>query len=194
MYPPLDLLVPTWPDLAGWASVGVAGLALAGVGRIVSGGAARPEGALVAGWGAAALVLTLWGVATPLSLRAPAIAIVVAGLVALAVPRLRFTREDWLGVLRIAVLALPLVAVLASARPSEPDTFLNLLPNAAYLYDHAAFPTSSGPPSYSFLPVAPYNTQFVPFLGALFGGGLAANGLALFTVAPAARELPCTMA
>ncbi len=182
MYPPLDLLVPTRADLAGWAGVAVAGLALAGLGRIVSGGAARPEGALVGGCGAAALALTLWGVVTPLSLRGPAIVIVVAGLVALAVPRLRFTREDWLGVLRIAVLALPLLAVLASARPSEPDTFLNLLPNAAYLYDHAAFPAAGRAAAHSYLPAAPYTLQLGAYLAGLVLPGFPLNALVAFNV------------
>jgi len=57
-----------------------------------------------------------------------------------------------------------------------------MLPNAGYLYDHAAFPSVAGPPSFSELPVATYNTEFVPFLGSLFGGGFAANALSLFTV------------
>ena len=182
MYPPLDLLVPTRADLAGWAGVAVAGLALAGLGRIVSGGRRGREGALVAGWGAAALALTLWGVATPLSLRGPAIVMVVAGLLALVLPWLRFTREDWLGMLRIALLALPLLAVLASARPSEPDTFLNFLPNAAYLYDHAAFPAAGRAAAHSYLPVAPYTLQLGAYLGGLALPAFPLGGLIAFNV------------
>ena len=44
-----------------------------------------------------------------------------AGFAALAVPGVRLTRGEWLGIARILALALPLLAVMASARPSEPD-------------------------------------------------------------------------
>jgi hypothetical protein len=178
----LDLLVPTWLDLAGWAGVLFAALALAGLGRIISGGRARPEAALVAGWGVAALVLTFWGVATPVSLRLPAIVIAVAGIAAQLAPRLRLTRREWLSVLRIAVLALPLFLVLASARPAEPDTFLNLLPNAAYLYDHASFPAAGRAPAHSYLATAPYTLQFAAFLAGLVTPGFPANALIAFNL------------
>ncbi|HXQ53626.1 MAG TPA: hypothetical protein VN802_21215 [Stellaceae bacterium] len=167
MIPPLDLLVPTVADLAGWGGAAFAALALMGLGRLVSGGAARPEAALIAGWGAASLVLTLWGVATPASLRAPAILICALGFGAQLAPRLRLARAEWLSLARMTALALPFFAVLASARPAEPDTFLNLLPNAAYLYDHAGFPGLDRAAAHSYLPAAPYNLQLAAFIAAL---------------------------
>lgn len=152
-----------------------AGLALMGLGRLLSFGRAAPEAALVAGWGVACLVLTLWGVATPASLRLPAGAVAVLGLLGLVALPLR--RPAWGGVLRIAVVALPLLALMASARPSLPDTFLNLLPNAAYLYDHAAFPADGRWPSYSFLPGAPYNLQLAAFIAALLTPAFPPNAM-----------------
>src|SRR6266851_2890157 len=134
-------------------------------------GRAAPEAALVAGWGGACVALTLWGVATAASLRWPATAIAAAGLVGLVAPRVRPDGAAWRGVLRMGVVALPLLAVMASARPSLPDTFLNLLPNAAYLYDHAGFPADDRSPSHSFLPGAPYNMQLAAFTAALFTPG-----------------------
>jgi hypothetical protein len=65
-------------------------------------------------------------------------------------------------------VALPLLLVMASARPSLPDTFLNLLPNAAYLWDHASFPADDRWPSHSFLPGAPYNLQLAALTASLF--------------------------
>src|SRR5229473_2766268 len=147
----MELLIPSWADLAAWAGVLVAALVFIGVGRLLSRGRAAPEAALVAGWGGACVALTLWGVATAASLRWPATAIAAAGLV--------------------GVVALPLLAVMVSARPSLPDTFLNLLPNAAYLYDHAGFPADDRSPSHSFLPGAPYNMQLAAFTAALFTPG-----------------------
>ncbi len=79
-------------------------------------------------------------------------------------------------------MALPLIAVMASARPSEPDTFLNLLPNAAYLYDHASFPADGRPPAHSYLPAAPYNLQLAAFLASLVTPDFPANALIVFNI------------
>jgi hypothetical protein len=163
-------LIPGWTALGDWAGVLIAGVALIGLGRLLLLGRVTPESALVAGWGGAALALTLWGVATTASLRLPGAALLALGLLALLVPRLRLTWADWRSLGRIVAVALPLLAVMASARPSLPDTFLNLLPNAAYLYDHATFPADDRAPSYSFLPAAPYNLQLAAFLASLFTG------------------------
>jgi len=79
-------------------------------------------------------------------------------------------------------VSLPLLLLMASARPSLPDTFLNLLPNAAYLWDHGFFPADSRPPSYSFLPGAPYNMQLVGYLVSLLTGRLALNAMIGFNL------------
>lgn len=163
----MELLIPSWAELAEWAGVFFAALALLGFGRLLSLGRATPEAALVAGWGGACFILTLWGVATASSLRLPGFAVVTLGFFGLCAPRLRLKGPAWRSVLRIGAVALPLMAVMASARPSLPDTFLNLLPNAAYLYDHAAFPADDRWPSYSLLPGAPYNMQVAAFIASL---------------------------
>jgi hypothetical protein len=176
------LLIPSAFDLAGWACVGFVALAFMGLGRLVSAGRAAPEIALVAGWGAAALVLTLWGVTTPLSLRVPGWILAALGLAGLIAPRSRLGWAEWRGIGRILLLALPLLAVMASARPSQPDTFLNLLPNAAYLVDHGFFPADGRPDAYSYLPAAPYNQQLAAFVAALAMPGFPANALIGFNL------------
>jgi len=178
----IALLIPSAFDLAGWACVAFAALAFMGLGRLVSNGRAAPEIALVAGWGAAALVLTLWGVATPLSLRVPGWILVALGLAGLIASRSRLSRGEWRGIGRILLLALPLLAVMASARPSQPDTFLNLLPNAAYLADHGFFPADGRPDAHSFLPAAPYNQQLAAFVASLVMPGFPANALIAFNL------------
>src|SRR5690242_704021 len=130
----MEPFIPTWFDLAGWGGVLFASVVLLGFGRLATLGRAAPEMALVAGWGGAALVLTAWGVVTPAAMRWPALAVAVLGLLALLLRPTRLDATAWRGVGRVALVALPLVAVMASARPSLPDTYLNLLPNAAYLY------------------------------------------------------------
>jgi hypothetical protein len=159
----MELLIPSWSELAGWGGVFVAGLLFIGCGRLLSAGRAAPEAALLAGWGFACVLLTVWGVVTATSLLFPAAAFAGLGVVGF-LPKLAPDRAAWRSMLRLGVIAVPLLAIMASARPSQPDTFLNLLPNSAYLWDHAAFPADDRAPAYSLLPAAPYNMQLASFI------------------------------
>ncbi|MDC6684624.1 hypothetical protein N4Q63_26500, partial [Leclercia adecarboxylata] len=133
---------------------------------------------LLTGWGIACLILTVWGCVTPLTLAIPATGLAIAGLVGvLAAPR---RPND--GLWRVGVLSLPIWLVLASATPSQVDTWLNRLPNAAYLVDHGVFPRADRPESYSFIPVAPYNTQFVTYAASLLRGELVGNSMGSFNI------------
>ncbi len=147
-------------------------LAFVLMGRRITG--AAPEVALVAGWGAYCLVMTAWATLLPLSLR---LGFGMFAVLAATGPR---DRRAPSGLWRTALLSVPLFLVLAPALPSQVDTWLNLLPNLAYLFDHAALPKDGGPPSWSFLPGAPYNTQFVGFAVSLLSRRLAGNALSLF--------------
>ena len=173
------------PDPGALAAVavtwGVGGLLLL-AGGFLARGRAAPEVSIAAGWGALCLLLTFWGVFLPVGLRVPAAGFVAAALGALLLPRRRPSSGHLATLLRILLLTLPLWLVIAPIRPSQPDTFLNLLPNAVYLVDHGHFPTSALPPSYSYLPSAPYNTQFLAFLGALAMPGYPASGMSLLNV------------
>jgi hypothetical protein len=157
-------LIPTPADLLDLAAVWASGLVLLLWGRVLTLGRGLIEVQTIAGWGGLVLMLTLWGVFRTEPLWWPAAAIAAVALVALFARGLRLRREDWTALLRIMVLALPIWAIMLTARPSQPDTFLNLLPNAAYLYDHGVLPTDARPPSHSFLPGAPYNLQFWAYL------------------------------
>ena len=176
--------LPSHPaDLIALVQIGLAFLAMGLVGRVASGARGEFETDAIVGWGLLSALLTAWGVTVDrLSMRYPAAAFLIAAALVLAWPRLRPRRGDWAEIGRLIVLALPILAIMATVQPSQSDIFMNLLPNAAYLVDHALFPTQGGLEAHSFLPVAPYNTQFVPFLGAMLGGGLQGGGLALFTV------------
>lgn len=142
-----------------------------------------PEVQLVAGWGVACLALTAWGVMTPMSLRVPVAALALIGLACLLVPGWRHRIGAMGGAGRLLLLTLPLWLVMLPARPSQVDTWLNLLPNAGYLFSYDMFPTSARPPSYSFLPVAPYNTQLVAYVASIASGGFADSAMALFSIA-----------
>ncbi|HEV2675993.1 MAG TPA: hypothetical protein VGV37_15835 [Aliidongia sp.] len=169
-------------DLTALAQILLAFLAMGLVGRLVGGPRAEFETDALAGWGLLSALLTLWGVATALSLRIPAIAFLVGAAVVLVWPARRPGRTAWAELGRLMVLALPILTIMATIQPSQSDIFMNLMPNAAYLDDYGVFPTAGGPDAHSFLPVAPYNTQFPTFLGGLVGGGFQGGGLALFTV------------
>ena len=134
-----------------WAVGGL--LLLAGAGLTGSRGA--PEFHIAAGWGALCLLLTSWGVFVPLSLQIPAAAFGIAALTMIMLPSRRPKAGAWLALGRMLVVSLPLWLIIAPIRPSQPDTFLNLLPNALYLVDHSMLPTAARPPSFSLLPAAP---------------------------------------
>ncbi len=173
----LAALVPNLAGLADLACVALVAICLTGVGRLA---APRliPELQLMAGWGILCLVLTFWGCFTAASLMFPAVLLGVAGLYGAAAA---FRRHDD-GMRRVACLSLPIWAVMASAAPSQVDTWLNLLPNAAYLVDHGVFPRFDRAESYSFIPVAPYNTQFITYAASLLRGALVANAMSSFNI------------
>jgi hypothetical protein len=180
--PALALLVPSWLDLAGWAGVALASLAMCGIGRLVTRGRAAPESALLAGWGVCVLVLTGWGIVTAASMDVPALALLLIGLGALLLPRLRLGALDWRTLARVVVLALPLLVIMASARPSMPDTWLNLLPNAVYLYDHGFFPADARPAAHSFIAGAPYNMQLASYMAGLLLPNFPASAMIDFNI------------
>lgn len=181
--------LPTVADLTGFYGLVITVMLLLWLGSAVCRSGPLPEVRVLAGWGVLCLVLTIWGVATPWSLRIPLVAVGLVAVLMLLVGSIA-NRPDfgppgwsaWAGIDRMAILSLPFWLVLLPAFPSQVDTWLNLLPNAAYLVDHGVLPSHDRPPSWSFLPVAPYNTQFAVFAASVAAGHLMPNGLALFNL------------
>jgi hypothetical protein len=163
----LDTFLPTALQAEGLLAVFAAGLVMMMLGRLILGPQSLPEIALIAGWGAVSLVLTLWGVSTAENMRIPAAALVAVAAIGAFIPRSRLTEPDLIALGRLLLIAAPLIAVLAAAWPSAPDTFTNQLPNAAYLYDYGQFPGKDRPPMLALWPAFPYNLQLAAFLPAL---------------------------
>jgi len=176
--PYLPRLADILPLCVTWAVGG--SLLLAGAGLTSNRG--PPEFHIAAGWGGLCLLLTSWGVFVPLRMQLPAAAFVIAALTMMLLPKRRPSAGAWLALGKMLAVSLPLWLVMAPIRPSQPDTFLNLLPNAFYLVDYGLLPTAARPPSYSLLPAAPYNTQFLSFLGSLLDADYPTQGMTLVNV------------
>src|SRR5277367_4646382 len=131
----MALYVPGLANLAAIVITWGIGAFLLLLGTAVCGRCAAAEFRIGAGWGALCLILTLWGVFLSGSLRVPVVAIAIAALAMQLLPGRRVQRADWLALGRLLIVTLPLWAVMAPVRPSQVDTFLNLLPNANYLVD-----------------------------------------------------------
>jgi len=148
-------------------------------GTIFVGRRMPPEIQIGVGWGLLCIVLTAWGVVVPLSLAIPAAGFALVALCVLALPDRRPSLITWATLGRVMIVTLPFWLVMAPIQPSQPDTWLNLLPNAFYLVDWGRLPTAALPPSNSYLPAAPYNTQFLSYLGGLIWPNYPANGMSL---------------
>jgi hypothetical protein len=174
--------LPLPEDLLGLAATWCVAVILMLAGAISTGRRMPPEIQISAGWGMLCLVLTAWGVLVPLNLAIPATGFVFIALSVLTFRHRRPSPVAWRTLGRTLVVTLPLWLVMAPIQPSQPDTWLNLLPNAFYLVDWGRLPSAGLPPSYSYLPAAPYNTQFLSYLGSLVLPDYPAAGMSLMNV------------
>jgi hypothetical protein len=178
----LAAYLPHPSDLINVALTWGIGLVLTFAGSALAGRRTGVEYRMLCGWGALCAALTVWGVLIPASLRLPAVLFVIAAAASQLSLRARLQADDWRALRRTLLISLPLWVVMAPIRPSQPDTFLNLLPNAMYLVDYARLPTAASPPSFSYLPAAPYNEQFLTFVGSLLDHNYPPGGLSLVNV------------
>ena len=171
--------LPQAADLVGLAVTWLVAVILMLAGAMVTGRRTPPEIQIGIGWGALCIVLTVWGVFVPYSLAMPATVFVLLALCVLAFRDRRPSLNTWKTLGRIVAVTLVFWLVIAPLQPSQPDTWLNLLPNAFYLVDWGRLPTAGLPPSYSYLPAAPYNTQFASYLGSFVSPNYPAAGMSL---------------
>jgi hypothetical protein len=174
--------LPRPEDLLGLAATWCVTVILMLAGAIFTGRRMPPEIQIGAGWGVLCLVLTAWGVLVPFSLAIPAAGFMFIALSVLIFRQRRPGPAAWRTLGRTFAVTLPLWLVMAPIQPSQPDTWLNLLPNAFYLADWGRLPSAGLPPSHSFLPAAPYNTQFLSYLGSLVLPDYPAAGMSLMNV------------
>jgi hypothetical protein len=174
--------LPDLADFVGLVTTWCVAAILTLAGAIFVGRRMPPEVQITAGWGALCVLLTVWGVLVPLSLAVPAAGFVLMAVCVLAFRRRRPSSRAWKTLGRVMLVSLPLWLVMAPIQPSQPDTWINLLPNAFYLLDWGRFPTADLPPSHSYVPAAPYNTQFLSYLGGLMWPVYPTAGMSLINV------------
>jgi hypothetical protein len=170
--------IPTSAQFVDFLWVMASAALLTGLGRLLV-PRLPTEIQLVAGWGALCVVLTLWGCATGASMLGPLVILALVGTAGLA---WRGSGSLGQGLWRLVALSAGIWFVMIPVGPSQSDTWLNLLPNAAYLFDHGMFPRADRAESYSFLPVAPYNTQFVAYLASVLDERLIPSAQGLFNI------------
>jgi hypothetical protein len=174
--------LPRPEDLVGLAATWCIATILMLAGAMLVGRRMPPEIQIGAGWGGLCILFTAWGVLVPYSLAIPAAGFVLIALCAPAFPSSRPSGAAWRTLGRTLVVTLPLWVVMAPIQPSQPDTWLNLLPNAFYLVDWGHLPSATSPPSHSYLPAAPYDTQFLSYLGNLLWPNYPASGMSLINL------------
>jgi hypothetical protein len=170
--------LPSLIQIEGLAAVFASALVMTVLGRAILGSRVVPELALIAGWGATSLALTLWGVTTPESMRIPAAGLIGVAAIAAVLPRGRLSGSDVAALGKLLLIGLPLIAVMAAAYPAGPDSFTNQIPNAAYLSDYGQFPGIGRPAMLALWPAFPYNLQLAAFLPAMLVPAFPPNLLA----------------
>jgi len=180
---PLDLLLPQPARLLVVLAVAVVLLLSIGLGRLVT-GRSSPALALFAGWGIAVVLFVVAGTTLAPSFRLVSGLLLIAALagwVLLWRDGLG-DRAAWGRLARIALLALPLIVIVAGMRPSQWDEFAHWLPNGHFLAAHDGFPSLAVPNSASGWPAYPYALPLLSYLASLLLGGFSDTAGMLFNL------------
>ena len=161
------LIMPNWAQIIGVFAMIVifAHFMMLGVGLSRITGANFPiEISIAMGWGISVLILSFWGIFLTAPLYYPALALLGMSAAISCAGKYRPSWHELVPLGKLALIMLPFLLLMASWRPSHWDSFLNLLPNAEYLWDFDQFPRSDDAITPSVFPALPYNTQLIGYL------------------------------
>jgi hypothetical protein len=157
-------------------------LGLANLGRSFAGPYQAGAGEAVCGWAGVITLFTLVGVFTPVSFT------IVAGITAIlavAATVVRWRHDGQLlssGMLRIAIVATPLILVTSAMVASQWDEFSHWLPSIKFLIESDGFPDVAQPRTGATYPAYPYGLPLLSYLAARMTGGLLESAAPLINV------------
>lgn len=162
-----------WPGLAGLAALAAlfaSYAAFTALGAAAGGRRRFAPADPVVGWGLGGGLLTLWGVLPPGGLTLPGLALMGAGVVALAWVPLTGGSLAAPGRWRVPVLLLPLFLYIAGSGVTHWDDFSHWFVNHGYLLRYDGFPAAGMPESTSHWPAYPYGLSLWDWLVSRLAG------------------------
>lgn len=178
----LDGMLPSLPQLAGLCAVLAAVLSLGAIGAVTAGFRRLPEADLFAGWGVAALLFTVLGTTTGLEFSLLSVLLLVAGGAAAIWLRGHLVALLPAGAGRLAMLALPLAAMVAAMQPSQWDEFSQWLHSTRYLYEVEGFPHRGNAEFPGTFASYPFGNAFPALLASVLARRFVENAGALVNV------------
>lgn len=178
----LQLFIPSLPELLGLGAVTAISALMIGLGAWVGGPARRVEADLIYGW---AVVILVFTVAGSLGITRFTIVAALLGCAALVAGLAAWRRDRRLlpaGAARIALLALPLIAIATTMIPTQWDEFTHWLPNARYLLEFDSVPRADLPKSPAVMESYPYAVPLVMFMASRITGFMTLNASAIFSL------------
>jgi hypothetical protein len=171
-----------WGQLASLVVVAAVWLGFSALGAVVAGRDRQPEATPIYGWAVVSFAFTVLGVLTPLDFTWVAAALAALAVAALAVALRRGDRIFASGSLRIAVLALPLLALVSAMVGSQWDEFSTWLMVPRHVLALDRFPDRVTKLMSGTLDAYPYGWHVVTYLASRLAGRLVENAGALVNV------------
>lgn len=171
-----------WGQIVALAAVLLWAVALAALGRLITGPGRLAEADPIYGWALISIVFTTLGSLSTLSFTHIAYALLAIAAVAVAL----IVRQDGRfldsGLRRLLLLSIPLLILIADMVPSQWDEFTNWLPNVRYLLEHDGFPRGIQSNDYLPHPAYPYGLPLMIYLTSRITGGLVEHAGAIFNL------------
>jgi len=171
-----------WGQVTSLAAVAAVWLGFAALGAVVAGRDRVREATPIYGWAVVSFAFTLLGVATAVSFTWLAAVLAALAAAALTVAARRGDRVFAAGSLRLAVLALPMLALTSAMVGSQWDEFGTWLMVPRNVLDLDRFPDRATKLLGATLDAYPYGWHVVTYLASRLAGRLVENAGALVNV------------